>query len=145
MALFQTVQKIYETIAIHPSLWRSNQFCSLNVKIQFFLINTLQTLIASTAFFSFKANTIQLLADSFYVSLTHAVALFYISITIWKVADILQLIDKCEKFIEKSESMLCFLFSLEKSFISIWKHYIFLFRYRIIGFDIKRRNVCWSK
>lgn len=63
---------------------------------------TAQTLIASTAFLLFKANTIQELADSFYVSLTHAVCLVYIMINIWKITDILQLIDQYEQFIQKS-------------------------------------------
>lgn len=113
MALFQTVQRIYKTMAIHPSLSQSNQFCSLNVKIQFYLIITSQTLFGSTAFLFCKANTIQSMADSFYVSLTHAVCLIYILITMWKVADILQLIDKCEKFIEKSELKQIFVFNIE--------------------------------
>lgn len=121
MALFQTVQKIYKTMAIHPSLSQPNRFCSLNVKIQIFLIIVLQTLFASTAFLLFKANTIQALADSFYVSLTHAFCLIYIIIKIWKVADILQLIDQYEQFIQKRKFFY---------FFGVWFHSSAVLRFR---------------
>lgn len=136
MALFQTVQKIYKTMAIHPSLSQTNQFCSLNYKIQFFLFINAQTLFASTAFLLFKANTVQSLADSFYVSLTHAVSLIHIIITMWKVADILQLIDKFQKFIEKRESKHFLLLSF------LFENIFVCFGNRFIVVSIKRHNVC---
>lgn len=139
MALFQAVQKIYKTMAIHPSSSQPYQFCSLNVKLQIFLIIITQTLIASTAFFLFKANTIQSLSDSFYVSLTHVFCLIYIAIKIWKVTDILQLINQYETFIQLSK-LKHFLFSLDELSIKFLKNVFLL--HRINGFIFKCHNVC---
>lgn len=121
MALFQTVQKIYETMAIHPSRSQPNRFHSLNVKLQFFLLINIFILITASGFFVFKANTIQALSDSFYVSLTHVFCLIYITIKIWKVTAILQLIDQFELFIRKRK-LENFLICLEETLCSIKKN-----------------------
>lgn len=139
MALFQTVQEVFKTMGIHPSLSQPDRFCWLNVKIYICLIIILQTLTASTAFFLFKANTIQSLADSFYVSLSHVAGLIYILITVWKVTDILLLIDQYEKFIQKRKLRHLQL-GLQNASILI-KILYFVRLNRINGFNSKCRNV----
>lgn len=144
MALFQTVQKVYKTMGIIPSPAQSNRFCWLNAKIYVRLIIIIQLIIATAAFFLLKANTIQSLADSFYVSLTHVFCLIYILINIWKITDILQLINQYEKFIQKRKfgtfaTWFAKCVALNSILIpfSAWN--------RIAEFNFKCRNLCWAE
>lgn len=144
MALFQTAQKVYKTMGIIPSPAQSNRFCWLNAKIYVRLIIIIQLIIATAAFFLLKANTIQSLADSFYVSLTHVFCLIYILINIWKITDILQLINQYEKFIQKRKfgtfaTWFAKCVALNSILIpfSAWN--------RITEFNFKCRNLRWAE
>lgn len=96
--LFQTVQKFYKTMGIN-----SNQYFSINAKKLFFLLTITLGLISVTAYFSFAAKTIEEYGNSFYSATSNLYTLVDIIVTIWRMPDILKLIEKGEKFIKNSK------------------------------------------
>lgn len=59
--------------------------------------------IASLAYMAFEANSIGQRADALYVILTQAICGTVLAYNILKMDDILELIEHCEAFIEKSK------------------------------------------
>lgn len=101
LKFFQLVQNIYRMVGIYPP--KLNQHCLLNSKISFFLLMVVQFYISSFAFLLFEANSIREMADSFYVASSELLCITYMIVSLWKISDILDLITKYERFIEKSE------------------------------------------
>ena len=100
MKLFQFVQKFYKNAGI--CLPHSNQPYNFNARNLFLLASFTMMCTASTAFFLFKAKLIREHADSFYISTTDLCGLINLLINMWKIPLILDFIEKCEGFIEKS-------------------------------------------
>lgn len=96
--LFQNVQNFYHTMGI-----KSNQYFSLNAKKLFFLLFITLGGISVTAYFIFEAKTIEEYGNSFYSAISNLYTLVDFIVTVWRMPDILKLIEKCEKFIENSK------------------------------------------
>lgn len=101
--LFQFIQKYYRAIGIHKP--ESNQvdrqsFNSIN---WFFFLNVIPMLIATTAFFLYKAESMFEYGLSVYYvfSLTFG-EIFYV-LPIWQTENLSKFIENCERFIEKSK------------------------------------------
>ena len=95
LKLFQLVQKFYQTMGIYPSL-------TLNWKNLIFLLAMILQLIGLFAFFLFESTIISERGMVFFGITTNFYSLSDYSITLWRIPEILKLIELCEKFIEKS-------------------------------------------
>lgn len=100
--IFQSLRKFYEMAGYYPSQ-SSNQNPQFNVKNLFMLISIIQFFTASIAFFLFAATSINEHADCLYICSTCGASTIHILTHIYKIGQILQLIENFEKFIEKSE------------------------------------------
>lgn len=99
--LFKFLQKSYQTIGFYPS--QTGQIgCSFNLKNLFILLSILQLFLSSLAFFLFEAHSLFDYGTSFYTSITNLFSLIILAIILWKMTDILMLIEKFEEYIEKS-------------------------------------------
>lgn len=97
--LFQFVQNSYHILGIHP-LQQSNRFFSRKLFFTFFYW------VYTTSFFGYfllDSSDIGEYGQNFYRSMTILNATIDFSITIWQIPTILQLIEMCEKFIDKSK------------------------------------------
>lgn len=90
--LFHTLKEFYKV------------FGSLNALHVFRLTSFVAAYISTTAFYFFKAETDSENGTSFYVSITLLVVAINTSITVAKMDQILELIEKYEQFIGKSWS-----------------------------------------
>lgn len=99
--LFQSVRKSYQAIGLN--LMQSNSTpTKFNQRILFIAFSILQLFMSSTAFFIFKAKTVQERATSFYASTSELLISIVFFTLITKMSDISRLIVLSEKFIEKS-------------------------------------------
>lgn len=71
----------------------------------FFILGPIQLIISSCAFFLFQAKSIREYIQSLNVTMTLTICVILISISKWKMDDILKLIEKFEQFIEKRKRM----------------------------------------
>lgn len=101
--LFQYVQNFYQTLGIHPPI-QSYQTFSLNRRNLFFLSCSVLTFILSTAYLLFDAQSIQDFGIPFCASVIILSGFFIYIVQIWRNAEIFQLIEHFEKFIEQSKS-----------------------------------------
>lgn len=99
--LFQILQNVYFKLGIfYPS--QSNQNHSMNSRKLFFLISYIQMLLLSFEFLLFEAESVSELGISFYSTVTELGCLINFLMIAWKIPKIFDLIEKFEKFIEKS-------------------------------------------
>lgn len=107
MKLFRFVRKFLKTIGLTDPIkvpWNKNQQrCSLNFRNLFILICLLHLCISTLAFFLFEAVTIGEQADSFYTILTELMCLLNLLVSIWKVPQMIDTIERFEHFIGKSK------------------------------------------
>lgn len=101
MKLFQCVEKFYGVIGIQPIA--SDHNVPLNLKNLFVLFCTVHLFVSSTAFFLFEAETVAVMSDSFYTSISTMSFILNSFIFIWNFPQIRKLIEKFEQFIEQSE------------------------------------------
>lgn len=111
--LFQCVKKSCGTMGINLS--HTNQNCSLNSRIILCFVPLIIFLISSSAYMIIVANSMLEFSDSFYINITAFSNIFTISITIWKMPIILNVISKLEKIIEKSKT--------NKIVLDVYKNY----------------------
>lgn len=100
MKLFQYIRDCYQTVGVYPM--QSNRNSVFNSKNVFVLMCALEMFTSSLAYFLFEAKSIGEFADSFFMVLSSCVCAVYFSISIFKIAHILELIGGFEQFIEKS-------------------------------------------
>lgn len=123
MKSFQSLSQFYQISGIFPL--QPNQNCLLNSKNSYFLISMLTLLITTASFSFFKTASIADYGKSFYGVISVLIYSINFLITIYKSTDIFKLIDKFDKFMEKSKLFFS-LFSNRNYFII--KIYLLLFR-----------------
>lgn len=102
MKSFQSLRQFYQISGIMPP--QSNQKKSLlNGKNLFFIISTILVMVMTTLFSFFKTATLIDYGKSSYTAITIMIFTPNFVINIYKSADIFKLIEKFDKFIEKSE------------------------------------------
>lgn len=101
LKLFQTVQNLYQDVGICPP--QSNAVCAPNAKNLFILSSLLQFFATTSAFFLFKAKSMQEYAISLFVVLSEFGITIFILIIAQKMSIMLQFIDGMEQFIAKSK------------------------------------------
>lgn len=132
--LFQSLRQFYEIRGFYPSQLpnQSSQFNAKNLSMLFSIIQYFSALIAVFLFTTTTSITEH--ADSLYMCLTCGACTTHVLTHIYKIGQILQLIENFEKFIEKSESSIfssrdffCFkkYFRLEFSQFQECLHHIF--------------------
>lgn len=99
--LFQFLHQYYSTIGIYST--KSNQKHRYNVKVLFFLFIETQLAISSLTSAFFKAKSLSEFVDQFYLINYALASMGLFLIQMWKIDDILQLIERLEEFITKSE------------------------------------------
>lgn len=98
--LFQSLQKYNQILGIHPT--KPNQSYSFNLRSVFVLLSLISLFTSSAAYLVFKAEAIAEYAQCFYLCITPlAIFINFVAICL-KMRNILQLIEKCEEFIQKS-------------------------------------------
>lgn len=98
--LFRSVQKFNQMTGIHPT--QPNQKYSFTYISAAILLSLILPFISRTAYFFFRAQTIAEHAQIFYLSLTEIVIIINFVIMCSEMRNVLQLIEKCEEFIQKS-------------------------------------------
>lgn len=102
MKLFHTLQEFYQELGLKPP--HSNRNSSATFKSLLIFLVLIQGFVATITFCVFKANTVQEYGDSFYIALTELTNSIYCYHFILNMRKIYQLIEKLERFVEKSES-----------------------------------------
>lgn len=101
--LFQFLQKSYKTLGICPS--QDHEGLAFNTRNVIFLFCYAQMFLSVLAFFIFKADTMLEYGNSFFMFETQ----FYIAmdflVLMWRITNILELIEEFEEFIEKSKKI----------------------------------------
>lgn len=100
--LFVNDQKKFETLGIIPSQSITSKWLLFNSKNSFVLFITAQGYILTTGFLLFKGKSIKEDVPSVFASFAGFLCLLYFTVYIWKVDEILTLINDYEEFIEKS-------------------------------------------
>lgn len=100
---FHFMRTLFQTTGIYSPQQNKNR--SMNKKVLLILLCFVQFLIASCAYFLFKAKSIGDLAYSYLISFTLMVCLVYMIINTLKIPKTLQLIDKFDEFIRKSKTV----------------------------------------
>lgn len=100
LKLFQFLQQIIANNEIRSSQL-SFYFKTFNYKILFAFLVMIQFGISSVAYMIFQANSIGQRADSLYMSITEVTCLSLLAYNISKFDSTQELIENCEKFIEK--------------------------------------------
>lgn len=100
MKLFQCVEQLHQALGIQPT--PSSLNTSFNLKNVFALFCIVHLFATSTVFLLFEAETVANMSDSFYVSISALSCICNLLISIWRVQQIIRLIEKFEQFIEKS-------------------------------------------
>lgn len=104
--LFVTVRKFHHTLGILRPLKTNHQtshWSMFNAKTLFFSFCHMRMSISSIAFCIFQAKSSFEYGFTIYVFLSELACMFYFSLQIWKIDDILTLITNFEDFIKKSE------------------------------------------
>lgn len=92
---------------------------SFNFRNLFLILALVQAIISSVLCFLWEAKLMSDYGLCFYAFVTESTVLAIFAINIWKIADILKLFEKCEKFVEKSKQLFSFFFYfLEKCLTS---------------------------
>lgn len=97
--LFQFVLQGYQTMGIYPS--QSNQNLLPNTKNVYFLLSMIRLFLSLIAFIVFEATSVNDFVKTFFASMITLCALVCFLITIWKIQQILMLIEHFEEFIGK--------------------------------------------
>lgn len=100
LKLFQFLQQIIANNGIRSSQL-SFYFKTFNYKILFAFLVMIQFGISSVAYMIFQANSIGQRADTLYMSITEVTCLSLLAYNISKFDSTQELIENCEKFIEK--------------------------------------------
>lgn len=99
--LFQSLRKYFEILGtFSPESDNSGRFNSRNI---FTLLLYIQMFAAVLACTLFKATTVIEYGLNYYGYVTEVLHVFVISTQIFRMINIIKLIENCEKFIEKSE------------------------------------------
>lgn len=104
IVLFSRVRKFYHTLGILPKTNdKTRNWSIFNVKTLFYSFSFTRMSISTIAFCVFKAESKFEYGVTNYVFIAELACMFYFSIQIWKINDIIALITNYENFIEKSE------------------------------------------
>lgn len=104
---FQFIQKIYQEIGIHPR--RSNQKRNaINWKKWLNLFCLAQFFITSAAYLLFDAKSMIEYGMAFFTCATVVASTIIYLVLFWQMKNTLDYIERCERFVEKSESVLGF-------------------------------------
>lgn len=100
--LFKFTQKAYQGIGIYPP--ESNQSRSrINAKNYFFLVCQAQYFITTAAYLLFEANSMIEYGMTFFTCTTVITVIALYTILLGRMQNILNYIENCDRFIEKSE------------------------------------------
>lgn len=99
--LFQFIRTHYQTNGIYSP--QTNPNCSMNTKFLLILLYFILYLMASIAYLLFNAKTFGEFAYSYLLSLTIMLCFGFITVNALKIPKTLQLFEKFEEFIQKSE------------------------------------------
>lgn len=102
MKLFESVQKYFRTLGIHPP--ESSEKSTYNLLNLIVLLVLVTGSIFTMAFCLFKAITVREYGDSFYASVTEMANTVYLLSNIWKMRTIFNVITRLEDFIQKRKS-----------------------------------------
>lgn len=94
--LFQLVQKFYQTIGIHPSR-------RLNWRILIISFTIIAEFFGVLGFFIFRATSITEYGTIFFAITSSLYAFAELHLNLWRIPEILQLIELCEIFIANSK------------------------------------------
>lgn len=97
--LFQSVQKYYQTLGIHPDR-QSNLF---NYRNSFAILCYFLNGISALAFFLCKASTVSEYGGAIYSFISQLCILYTLFVQIWQMPNILKLIAAFEEFISQSQ------------------------------------------
>lgn len=103
MKVFLTVRKFYQVAVICRPQTEQNYHFRFSWKYLIYIAFLVQASISAMTYFLFKAHSIVEHADAFYTFSTAISCAITISLSIWKISNIFQFIEKLEKFIEKSK------------------------------------------
>lgn len=106
IALFQNVREFYDTLGILPPTKtndRTTRWPMFNAKMLFFSFSFMRMSISTIAFCIFQADSTFEYGVTNYVFMAELASMFYFSVQLWKIDDIIALIENYENFIEKSE------------------------------------------
>lgn len=103
--IFVTVRKFYRTLGILRPLGtqQTAHWSVFNAKTFFFSFCHMRMCISAIAFCIFQAKSRFEYGFTIYVFVSELACMFYYSIQIWKIDDIVTLCTNYEDFIEKSE------------------------------------------
>lgn len=110
MRSFKLLREFYCFSGIVPPQSQPNRKCLLNFKNVLILVSMLQYLMTTASFLLFKTASIKENGISFYGAISVFVFSPSFLLTIYKSADIFELMNKFEKFIEQSELRQIFLY-----------------------------------
>lgn len=100
--LFRFVQKCHQIVGIYPS-HPNQRRCSINPRNTIFLIASIQYAITTIAFFAFEANSMFDYGFGFFLLICILnITVNYLTF-IWQLENMLDFIEMCEEFIEKSK------------------------------------------
>lgn len=106
LKIFQSTIKYYQTLGIYPS--QSNQNYSFNIRSICILFSMIGVFFSTATFFLFNAENIVEFSDAFkafYISSSEISFITCFLVNIFNIRDILELIKKWEKLLQKSEFM----------------------------------------
>lgn len=105
MSTFQSVCEFYRNASYtQPLLQRDqNNHLQINWPYVIYVVSLLEASSTALAFLLFKAHSIVEHADSFYLFSTGITCVIIISLSMWQISNIFQLIAKIDRFIVKSE------------------------------------------
>lgn len=101
--LFRLVRNICRLIGIHPSSQRNSKCRRFNYRNLSALFSMTAISLSTTAFFIFKADTIQNLGITFFVSVSGFIAVIGYLSFIYKMNNVFSLFKEFDKFIAKSK------------------------------------------
>lgn len=100
--LFGFIKKTCENIGIfRPQLSQNSKF--INFKTGLLLFGETQFFISTTGYLLFEANSIVEYGMVFFTCTSIVLSIIFYSILTWQMANILNYIENCERFIEESE------------------------------------------
>lgn len=102
IVLFRSVRKFYHALGILPN-HQTAHWSMFNAKTLFYSFSFMRMSISTIAFCIFKANSTFEYGVTNYVFFAELACMFYFSVQIWKIEDIIILITNYEDFIKKSE------------------------------------------
>lgn len=101
MKLFETVQKFYRLLGLHPS--QQTQNCIFNARNILVLYIFVEGFTSTAAFGLFEAKSIAEFGNAFYAFITELLCFVYFSSTMGKMTNVLELMKKSRDIIQKSE------------------------------------------